>query len=68
MAVKAAGASLELEPLHESGVELLMRAELQTGRPDKAVRTFEGFKTRLASELKLAPSEYLVRLAEAIRG
>lgn len=66
-ALEAAEGALELEPLQESCVELLMCAELQMGNRVQALRRFETFKTRLILELGVAPSKCLVELAASIR-
>jgi SARP family transcriptional regulator, regulator of embCAB operon len=67
-AADAAGSALELEPLQESCVGLLMRAELQQGNRARAVNTFENFKARLTAELGVSPSPHLTQLAAGIRG
>lgn len=65
-AVEAAESALELEPLHESLVALLMSAELKAGNRALALRTFETFRTNLEIELGIEPSDHLARLAEGI--
>ena len=65
-ALEAAEGALELEPLHESCVELLMSAEVRAGNRARALRTFEAFSTSLDIELGIAPSKNLMRLAEDI--
>jgi SARP family transcriptional regulator, regulator of embCAB operon len=65
-AVEAAESALELEPLHESAVELLIKAELKAGNRARALRTFQAFRTNLALELGIEPSEHLARLAAGI--
>jgi SARP family transcriptional regulator, regulator of embCAB operon len=62
-AVEAAESALELEPLHESAVALLISAELLAGNRARALRTFNAFKTKLDLELGIEPSEHLARLA-----
>lgn len=65
-AVEAAESALELEPLYESAVALLISAELKAGNRARAWRTFESFRTNLAVELGIEPSEKLSRLAAGI--
>ncbi|MFC9335260.1 BTAD domain-containing putative transcriptional regulator [Arthrobacter sp. NPDC057009] len=67
-AAEAARSALELEPLQEACVGLLMRAELELGNRVGAVHTFESFKASLATELGVAPSAYLYQLVAGIRG
>jgi DNA-binding SARP family transcriptional activator len=67
-AADAARSALELEPLQESCVGLLMRAELKQGNSARAVNTFENFKARLTTELGVSPSPHLTELAAGIRG
>ncbi|KRE52391.1 hypothetical protein ASG92_25410 [Arthrobacter sp. Soil736] len=67
-AADAARSALELEPLQESCVGLLMRAELKQGNRARAVNTFENFKARLTAELGVSPSPHLTQLAAGIRG
>ncbi len=65
-AVEAAESALELEPLHESAVALLINAELKAGNRARALRTFQAFRTNLAVELGIEPSEHLARVAAGI--
>ena len=67
-AAMAARSALEIEPLHESCLWLLMRAELDLGNRACALQAFEAFRTKLAMEMDVAPSDYLVELAIAVRG
>ncbi|WP_172411718.1 AfsR/SARP family transcriptional regulator [Arthrobacter globiformis] len=67
-AADAARTALELEPLQESCVGLLMRAELMQGNRVRAMDTFENFKARLTAELGVSPSPHLTQLAAGIRG
>ena len=66
-AVEAAEIALELEPLYESCIDLLMRAEAKLGNRARALRTFETFKKNLAFELGVGPSDALLSLAVALR-
>ncbi|WP_181884899.1 bacterial transcriptional activator domain-containing protein [Arthrobacter sp. RT-1] len=65
-AVEAAESALELEPLHESAVALLISAELKAGNRARALRTFEAFRTNLQIELGIKPTEHLANLAADI--
>lgn len=65
-AAQAAESALELEPLHERAVALLMQAELKAGNRARALRTFEMFRNNLQLELGVEPSDHLARLAAAI--
>jgi SARP family transcriptional regulator, regulator of embCAB operon len=67
-AAEAARTALELEPLHEACVGLLMRAELELGNRVGALQTFESFKAKLTTELGVAPSAYLYQLVAGIQG
>ncbi|MCU1548224.1 MAG: hypothetical protein JWO29_1175 [Arthrobacter sp.] len=62
VAVKASEAALELEPLYESAVGLLMQAENQRGNNASALRSFEKYQTKLKEDLGIVPSEALRRL------
>ncbi|KSU78707.1 DNA-binding transcriptional activator of the SARP family [Pseudarthrobacter enclensis] len=65
-AVEAAESALELEPLHESAVALLINAELKSGNRARALQTFQAFRTNLGAELGIEPSEQLARVAAGI--
>ncbi|MDP9696706.1 UNVERIFIED_ORG: DNA-binding SARP family transcriptional activator [Arthrobacter globiformis] len=67
-AAEAARSALELEPLQEGCVGLLMRAELELGNRAGAWNTFESFKARLSAELGVETSSHLAQLASGIRG
>ena len=66
MAIEAADRALNIEPLHETCVGLMMQAELDMGNRAGALLTFEKFCARLTSELGVAPSGHLLKLAAAI--
>lgn len=68
VAAEAAQSALEIEPLQEACVKLLMRAELKSGNFAGALHRFECFKARLAAELGVNPSVPLAQLAASIRG
>lgn len=61
-AAEAAEAALELEPLYESAVGLLIQAEKQQGNNVSALRAFETYQDRLREDVGLAPSETVRRL------
>lgn len=61
-ALEASEAALELEPLYESAVGLLIRAEKQQGNKAAALRAFETYRTKLKEDLSLEPSESIRRL------
>ncbi|MHA7287978.1 AfsR/SARP family transcriptional regulator [Arthrobacter sp. MDT3-44] len=65
----AAEAALELEPLYEAAVRMLVAAELQHGNPAAALRDYERYREKLEEDLGLQPSAALSRLvADAIEG
>lgn len=67
-AADAAQGALDLEPLHEACVCLLMHAELKMGNRAGALHAFESFRGKLRMELGISPSDYLMQLAARIRG
>lgn len=64
LALEAAAAALELEPLRESAVVAMAQAHLQTGNRAMALELLLNFEARLRAELGVAASP---RLAELIR-
>ncbi|WP_247828969.1 AfsR/SARP family transcriptional regulator [Arthrobacter antioxidans] len=58
----AAEAALEIEPLYEEAVRLLITAELQHGNPAAAVRAYQRYQTQLDEDMGLRPSESLTLL------
>lgn len=60
-AAEAAQAALEVEPLCESAVRVLIAAEIQRGNPGAALRQYRQYCERLREDVGLLPSE-------AIRG
>jgi DNA-binding SARP family transcriptional activator len=65
-ALEASEAALEIEPLYESAVGLLIQAERQQGNNAAALRAFEKYHSRLTAEMGLVPSEALRRLVADI--
>lgn len=59
VALEASEAALELEPLYESAVGILIQAERQQGNNAAALRAFERYKAQLKADIGLAPSEAL---------
>ncbi|WP_082046382.1 AfsR/SARP family transcriptional regulator [Arthrobacter sp. L77] len=65
----AAEAALEIEPLYEEAVRLLISAELQHGNAAAAVRAYQRYQARLDEDMGLRPSESLTLLvAQALDG
>lgn len=67
LASEAAEAALELEPLYERAVGLLMQAEAQQGNNALALQAFERYKVQLSLEMGIAPSDGIRKLAESVR-
>ena len=61
-AVEASEAALELEPLYESAVALLIQAERQQGNHAAGLRAFERYQVKLNEDMGLVPSEAIRRL------
>ncbi|KQR00045.1 hypothetical protein ASF72_17220 [Arthrobacter sp. Leaf141] len=61
-ALEASEAALELEPLYESAVGLLIRAEKLQGNNAAALQAFRVYRAKLKADLGLAPSAALGRL------
>ncbi|MFJ5695049.1 bacterial transcriptional activator domain-containing protein [Arthrobacter sp. NPDC093125] len=66
-AAEAARTALELEPLYEACVGLLMHAELKLGNRAGALHSFETFKALLDTELGVRPSAAMIKLADGLR-
>ncbi|WP_456509055.1 AfsR/SARP family transcriptional regulator [Arthrobacter sp. TE12232] len=62
VALEASEAAVELEPLYESAVGLLIQAQRQQGNNAAALRAFEAYRAKLKEDLSLAPSEGIRRL------
>ncbi|MDN4645891.1 AfsR/SARP family transcriptional regulator [Arthrobacter sp. PsM3] len=68
IAAEAAEAALEIEPLYESAVRLLIRADLNLGNIAAALRTFEKYQGKLQHDLGLLPSGHVEKLIANARG
>lgn len=66
VALEAAEAALELEPLYESAVGLLIQAQRQQGNNAAALRAFEKYRAKLQEDMGLAPSEAIRGLVSQI--
>lgn len=66
-AVSAASRLLEVEPLHEPGYSLLMRAQYDLHLLEAALRTFEGYRKNYCTKLDVPPSEEIASLHRQIR-
>jgi DNA-binding SARP family transcriptional activator len=62
VALEASEAALELEPLYESAVGLLIQAERQQGNNASALQAFEKYQVKLKEDVGIAPSEAIRRL------
>jgi DNA-binding SARP family transcriptional activator len=67
-ALEAAEAALELEPLYESAVGLLVQAEQELGNNAAALQAFEKYQVKLKEDMGLAPSGAIQRLVAEISG
>jgi DNA-binding SARP family transcriptional activator len=65
-ALQAAYAAVRAEPLRESAHRAVVRVHLSEGNPTEAVRAYELFRSLLADELGVPPSEQLTRLVQGI--
>jgi DNA-binding SARP family transcriptional activator len=65
--LEAAEAALEVEPLYESAVGLLIQAESRQGNVTAALRAFEKYRAKLKEEMGLTPSDALLRLVSEVR-
>ncbi|HEV2132287.1 MAG TPA: AAA family ATPase, partial [Longimicrobiaceae bacterium] len=66
-AIRRAEQWLTLEPCSEAAAARLLALRAQTGDVGGAIAFYEGFRSRLHTELTLAPGAELVALAEGIR-
>ncbi len=62
------GRLLALDPLHEPGTRLVMRAYAQGGRPAEALRQYRALQATLRRELGVAPEAETVRLRDELAG
>jgi DNA-binding SARP family transcriptional activator len=67
VALEASEAALELEPLYERAVGLLIQAERQQGNNASALRAFEKYQAQLKADMGIAPSEVIRRLVADVR-
>ncbi|WP_461189937.1 AfsR/SARP family transcriptional regulator [Arthrobacter sp. Z4-13] len=67
VAVEASEAALQLEPLYERAVGLLIQAERQQGNTASALRAFARYQAQLKAEMEIAPSETIRRLVADVR-
>jgi SARP family transcriptional regulator, regulator of embCAB operon len=68
LALEASEAALDLEPLYEQAVRVVVEVEQLQGNRVAALRAFENYKARLMAEMGLVPSEALQRMvAEGVR-
>ena len=65
-ALEASEAALELEPLYESAVGLLVQAERKQGNNAAALRAFGKYQVKLKEDMGLEPSEAIQRLVAEI--
>jgi DNA-binding SARP family transcriptional activator len=62
IALEASEAALELEPLYESAVGLLIQAQRRQGNNAAALRAFEKYRAKLNEDMGLVPSVAIRRL------
>ncbi|MBT2521847.1 bacterial transcriptional activator domain-containing protein [Arthrobacter sp. ISL-28] len=67
VALEASEAALELEPLYERAVGLLIQAERQQGNNASALRAFEKYQGQLKADMGIAPSDAIRRLVADVR-
>lgn len=65
-ALEASEAALEIEPLYESAVGILIQAEKRQGNIAAALWAFERYKAKLKEDVGLVPSEAIRRLVADI--
>jgi DNA-binding SARP family transcriptional activator len=66
-ALQAAYAAIRAEPLRESAHRVVIRVHLAEGNVGEAVRAYVLFRTILADELGISPTEQMTRLVRGIR-
>lgn len=67
VALEASEAAVELEPLYERAVQLLIQSERKQGNRASALRAFEKYQALLSADLGIAPSEAIRRLVADVR-
>lgn len=65
-ALEASEAALELEPLYETAVGLVIQAERERGNNAAALRAFEKYRRKLKEDMGLAPSGAIQSLVSEI--
>lgn len=68
LAVDAATASVDAEPLRESGYRCLMQAHLAQGNLSEVIRTHRQYRDLLHRELGVRPSHHMIELLDAAIG
>lgn len=66
-AADAASAALDIEPLYESAVRTLIRAELQLGNTASALLAYQTYRLKLQEEMGVLPSESLRSLIDEVQ-
>ncbi|WP_284025060.1 bacterial transcriptional activator domain-containing protein [Arthrobacter sp. zg-Y1219] len=56
LAEAAAAMAVEIEPLHENAVRLLLTAQMQQGNPAAALRAYERYRKQLESDFGIGPA------------
>jgi DNA-binding SARP family transcriptional activator len=67
LAIDAARAAGDIDPLVESASELAIRAHLDRGDPGSALREFDRYRDAMRDELGAAPSRTILELIEPVR-
>ncbi|OUM41093.1 AfsR/SARP family transcriptional regulator [Arthrobacter sedimenti] len=62
----AAEAALEIEPLYEAAVQILIEGELKHGNPAAALRNYQRYQKKLEEDMGLQPSDSLTRLVARV--
>lgn len=67
LAVRAGLSAVAADPLRESAQRALIEAYLGEGNPSQAVRQYDRYRTIVADELGLVPTEHLEAIIKAAR-
>ncbi|RJT77836.1 transcriptional regulator [Arthrobacter cheniae] len=62
----AAEAALEIEPLYEAAVRILIEGQLQHGNPAAALRNYQRYQEKLEEDMGLRPSDSLTELVTGV--